>query len=67
MSKKTVRRVQGVMRTLAVLGWLAFIGVLLAYMGGFCPREISALVAGGGLVFFTLGIVFGGCMGWRDM
>lgn len=63
MSKRTVRRVQCVMRGLGVFGWLVFIGALLACMGGFCAREIAAIAAAGGLFAFTLGIVFGGYLG----
>lgn len=62
MSKRTVHRIQCVMRTIGVFGWLVFIGAMLACMGGFCAREVSAIAAAGGLLAFTLGVVFGGCL-----
>lgn len=62
MSKRTVHKVQTVMRVLAVLGWIAFIGALLCCMAGCITRETGAWITGIGTILFTLGVIFGGCL-----
>lgn len=62
MSKRTVQRVQFVMRGIAIAGWLTGIAALLLCMVELIPRETGAWIAGSGALAFMLGLLFGGCL-----
>lgn len=63
MSKKTVKRIQRIMRGIGVLGWCAFMLGCVWHMGGICPASHAAIWAGGGCIGMFFCLMFGGVLG----
>lgn len=65
MSKKTIRKIQRVMRGVAMVGWIVFMLTLLFYMGGDVTHAAAATWGGISCGLMFIGLAFGGVIaGW---